>query len=556
MRASSLFGGTALMALLSASGQAQVQRWNDRGASNTADDAPRIHLIIDGYRSFYYGEPVPVHFEVSDDAYVLVGRVDSHGRLTILFPRSRLASSFAPGNTLVRVRGSHTASFGAFYATDVGRTGFVFALASYAPFDLSAFRTQDFERIGLPSQLSEVNRRYAYNPSEYVERFASWVLFDGNTPYDYDVDYYSVDFDPLIAGAGASSQCYSNSGFWYDDGDRYLLGSGFNGFGFHPYGFRCGGFYYGNYSCYGFSLYSLYGPCLDIRGPFIVHGPINGGNPPRTLPPIIGGPGGVNTKVLTGGLWRPDTVGRIADDDSRLKPPEPAQDAGGRRAAPTADSTWSRIFALPHASNPGPRATAPVRHSNSDATGATRPGWSDDPARNGRTTLSRDGMTPPRPTEAPPRSTDAHARHVPTPAPPRVESRPSREKQPSYNPRPPERVAAPPVRETPRAAPESPRTRSATPRPPRESAPAVHREPSSPPPARQATPREPPAAPPPRQETRQPPSHPVMREPPASRPAVREAPPPPAVRQAPPSPPPSAPAATGSSSSPKKPPRD
>ncbi len=518
MRANPLFAGIALVALSGALGRAQEQRWNDRGGSRPADDAPRINLFVDGYRGFYYGEPVPVHFQVSDDAYVLVGRVDSNGRLTILFPRSRLASSFAPGNTLVRVRGAHAGSFGAFYATDVGRTGFVFALASYAPFDLSAFRTQDFERIGLPSQLSEVSRRYAYDPSDYVERFANWVLFDGNTPYDYDIDYYAVEVAPFIAGAGAYSQCYSNSGFWYDDGDRYLLGSGFNGFGFHPYGYRCGGFYYGNFSCFGFSLYSLYGPCLDIRGPFVVRGPI-GGNPPRTLPPITGGPGGVNTKVLTGGLWHPDTVGRIGDDDSRLKPPEPVRDAGGRRVAQGADSTWSRIFAFPRGtSEPAPRATAPARPSNSDATGATRPAWTNDPARNGRTTPSRDGMTPSQ-TSSPPRSAGAPARHVPTPAPPRVESRPAREKQPSYTPRPPERVAAPvreppraaPVREPRRAAPESPRTQSATPRPPRESAPVVHRERPSPPPA------------------------------------VREPPPPP----------PRAPPATGSSSSsPKKPPRD
>jgi hypothetical protein len=555
MRATPLFAGIALVALSGALGQAQVQRWNDRGGSRTADDAPRINLFVDGYRGFYYGEPVPVHFQVSDDAYVLVGRVDSNGRLTILFPRSRLASSFAPGNALVRVRGSRAGAFGAFYATDVGRTGFVFAVASYAPFDLSAFRSQDFERIGLPSQLSEVNRRYAYNPSEYVERFASWVLFDGNTPYDYDIDYYSVDFAPLIAGAGAFSQCYSNSGVWFDDGDRYLLGSGLSGFGFHPYGYGCGGFHYGNFSCFGFSRYSLYGPCLDIRGPFVVRGPI-GGNPPRSLPPITGGPGDVNTKVLTAGLWRPDTVGRIGDDDSRLKPPEPVRDAGGRRAAQGADSTWSRIFVLPRGtSEPTPRATDPARPSNSDATGATRPGWTNDPARNGRTTPSRDGMTPPR-ASSPPRSADAPARHVPTPAPTHVESRPAGEKQRSYTPRPPERVAAPPVREPPRAAPESPRQQSATPRPPRETAPAIHREPPAP--ARQATREQPRSSPPPRQATREPPpSHPVMREPPPSRPAVREAPAPRAVREAPPSRPPSAPRATGySSSSPKKPPRN
>ena len=56
------------------------------GRTDWTDQAPRVRVAIDGPRFVNPGMPMRVRFEVSDNAFVTVVRVDENGRMSILFP--------------------------------------------------------------------------------------------------------------------------------------------------------------------------------------------------------------------------------------------------------------------------------------------------------------------------------------------------------------------------------------------------------------------------------------------------------------------------------------
>ena len=179
------------LALVTSSLPAQAVRWNDRPTSNWEDDAPRVRVWFEGARGVAYGSPMRVRFEVDEDAYVTVVRVDDDGRMTILFPYSRNQRAAVRGGQIHYVRNPRIGGGGefSFIATD-RMSGYVFALASYTPLDFSVFENRDYDRVGGYSRFTLANRSIARRPDVFIDRFAAAVLWDVNTPYDYDVDYY------------------------------------------------------------------------------------------------------------------------------------------------------------------------------------------------------------------------------------------------------------------------------------------------------------------------------------------------------------------------------
>lgn len=97
---------------------AQVVRWNDRPTTTWQDEPPRVRVEIAGARSVAPGSPVLVKFELSDDAYVVVGRVDGSGRLTILYPERPRDRPAVKGNQLHYVRSTRMGLEASFIATD------------------------------------------------------------------------------------------------------------------------------------------------------------------------------------------------------------------------------------------------------------------------------------------------------------------------------------------------------------------------------------------------------------------------------------------------------
>lgn len=305
------------LSLIAAALPAQSVRWNDRPTATWQDDAPRVRVFIEGQRSVSYGAPMRVRFEVSDNAYVTVVRVDDQGRMTILFPYSRNQRAAARGNTVHYVRNPRLGGNTAFLANDRMGGGYIFALASYAPLDFSRFENRDYDRIGGYSAFTVANRNIARRPDVFIDRFAAAVLWDTNTPYDYDVDYYFPSARTAAFGLNAYSMCAS----MFDEFGAFTFGRSllwdWNNTDFvgYPYRSMCRN-YYNNIRCMSvLALYSSWGCNNYIQ---VVQNP--------TTPPVGGGGDSTvvvpNEGVVRGGMQAPTPVPLIPGGGPETPPVE------------------------------------------------------------------------------------------------------------------------------------------------------------------------------------------------------------------------------------------
>jgi hypothetical protein len=303
---------TALLFAPVFTGGAQTTRWNDRSTERLTDDAPAVSVWFEDSRQMRFGSSPRVRFRVEEDAYVVIGRVDSDGRMTILFPYNRTTRSFVRGGTdnIVRSRrGGTTYSFTTYERWGIG---FVFAIASYEPLDFSRLQNRDFDSdIGVANAIA---RRYTGNPRRVVEKFAPWVLWDQNTPYEYDIVSYSVE-TPTYASYSSFCGGGAQYGNYYDLYDQSYCNSAYG-----YYGLFCSGYLgYGSALCY-----DPYFGRFGYRGGTIATGPRQppttpSGNLPNTkLIPQIRQPG--EDGKINGGqraleLPTRPTVGGTAGDD-------------------------------------------------------------------------------------------------------------------------------------------------------------------------------------------------------------------------------------------------
>jgi len=277
---------------------AQTVRWNDRPSETWTAQAPRVLIAIEGSRAPVYGAPMRVRYEVSDNAYVAVVRVDGEGRMTILFPYSRNQRATARAGLVHYVRDPQLGGQFAFVATD-RYAGYVFAIASYAPLDLSAFEYRDYERIGGWSTFTAANREIASRPDVFIERFASAVLWDKDTPYDFDVDYYFPQGYPstLNTASLCSSLYYGTSSAYlgyplWSESDWQVAG--------YPGQSPCGG-WYNSVRCFS-PFASIYGYGNCAVGSFIAAAQPAG---PLTEHPVDPTAAVPNEGVVRGGLFTP-----------------------------------------------------------------------------------------------------------------------------------------------------------------------------------------------------------------------------------------------------------
>lgn len=205
MHGRSLVAGVIVALALASPAASQQVRWNDRVAADTGPETPTVRVWLEGARTYDYGAPVRVWFNVSDDAYVVVARVDANGHLTVLYPSNRSRTSEVKGGEDVLIRGRRGAA--SFYATDRMSGGFVFAMASYDPFDMSRLGIRDFDRYVTGTYVGRPNRVYIGDPHRVVTRFASMVLYSNLSPFDYAVDYYNVDAPYYVTSTGFSNFC-------------------------------------------------------------------------------------------------------------------------------------------------------------------------------------------------------------------------------------------------------------------------------------------------------------------------------------------------------------
>lgn len=352
MQGRSLVTGALVALALSAPAGAQSVRWNDRVDVDTGPETPTVRLWLEGTHTYSYGAPVRVWFNVSDDAYVVVARVDGNGHLTVLFPTSRTRTSEVKGGEDIQVRGRRGAA--TFYATDRMAGGFVFAMASYDPLDLSRLTSRDFDRYVTGIYVGRPTRVYVGDPHRIVSRFANLVLFSDQSPFDYAVDYYNVDAPYYVTSAGFSNFCNGYYG-QYRRGlaerwdDEMYYGDGFGAM------YNCG-FY--NYCTMG----SPYGLGYDLYGMGFVN-PLcfyPRSNQPTSTRPPVSPPGSDSARVpvwLTDSVrvGRPDTVGvvperpvaELRDGNEGLRRGATVTTGPGRPISVGDDDPSGRSYAIP-----------------------------------------------------------------------------------------------------------------------------------------------------------------------------------------------------------------
>jgi hypothetical protein len=323
------------LAIVAPSLAAQTVRWNDRPSATWADEAPRVRITIEGPRAVSYGAPMRIRFEVSDNAYVTVVRVDDDGRMTILFPYSRNQRAAARGGQVHYVRNPRFGNNVSFFAND-RMGGYVFALATYAPLDFSTFENRDYDRAGGWSRFTQANRSIARRPDVFIDRFAAAVLWDVNTPYDYDVDYYFPQGYPGMFNAYALC---GTSAFGYDLGWRTSLAQ-FSSWDrmAYPYSFMCRD-WYSRLQCYSWMAFYGYSACRNVgiqvaTGPTV---PVGGQPADTTWVP--------NEGVVRGGLFTPTPVPVGAGPE-----PPPAERPAGRFDRPGAGgngAAWDGVLSIP-----------------------------------------------------------------------------------------------------------------------------------------------------------------------------------------------------------------
>jgi hypothetical protein len=282
----------ALPLLLTA--QSRVD-WRSAAPTDSYDEgAPVVRVWIPGTWTFRFGQPVPVSFEVSEPAHVAVFRVDGGGRLSVLWPqRQRLQTAVQAGQEY-RVTGSFSsyAAFGADYGYG---QGMVIAIASHDPIDLTQFRRYWNDASFYRNVSSQ--RPYLGGVRYIVDRLAQEVLFEPDTPFDYDVAFYSVG-GGVISHATAQSCSYD-----LDYGYRRSYAAYISSYRYDIWNDDCLSALYSYYWAH-CAAWSAFGYPGAYPGWCRTWWPARPG-----MPPVAGGPApeqpGVNTGMIDSVMSRP-----------------------------------------------------------------------------------------------------------------------------------------------------------------------------------------------------------------------------------------------------------
>jgi hypothetical protein len=147
-------------------------------------DAPDVELWISGDNLFRRGDRARVYFRTDEDAFVTIVRIDTDGRVDVLFPEDPYGDAEVRGGHTYRVYGHGHESF---VINDYPGLGYIFAIASWEPFDyerVSHGRRWDYRYAG-----GRVHR----DPYVAAREFAELLLEDPRASYSFDVAEYHVE---------------------------------------------------------------------------------------------------------------------------------------------------------------------------------------------------------------------------------------------------------------------------------------------------------------------------------------------------------------------------
>lgn len=196
----------AAASLLVVAGSAHAQRVDDTrptGHGRSYGRAPEVDVWIDRY-VFRSGERIRAYFESEPGAYITILRVTTTGNVVVLYPR-RPTAQRAYRDRLV----NDEVTYGGrpeFYLNEPDGVGFVFAVASFEPFDYRAFNSG-----GLWSMSQLAGNRYG-DPYRTVNSFVARSL---SARAEYSTDYIQYE---VISGGRYQRYGYGyGHESWYDD---------------------------------------------------------------------------------------------------------------------------------------------------------------------------------------------------------------------------------------------------------------------------------------------------------------------------------------------------
>jgi len=146
---------------------------------------PRISVSLDAESPYQRGDDAHVYLVTEVDAYVTVVRIDTDGRLRLLFPLDPWEDNWVRGGKRVEVLSRNRGS--AFRISDYAGVGYVFAVASPDPFDFQAITRGDHWDYRTVAD----DGRVRGDPYVAIGDLADKITPGGE--YDYDVAEYYVE---------------------------------------------------------------------------------------------------------------------------------------------------------------------------------------------------------------------------------------------------------------------------------------------------------------------------------------------------------------------------
>src|SRR5256886_2497111 len=131
------------------------------------------------------GQAARVYFRTEQDAYVTILRVDTDGRVRVLYPREPWDDNFARGGREYDVL--QRSSPDAFYVDDYPGMGYIFAVAAADPFVYDAIKSEDHWDYRLIA-----DGRVRGDPYTALTDLAQRIVPDRYTDWDYDIAPYYV----------------------------------------------------------------------------------------------------------------------------------------------------------------------------------------------------------------------------------------------------------------------------------------------------------------------------------------------------------------------------
>src|SRR6267143_185428 len=162
---------------------ARVAGFADR---HRVDAGPYVEVWANEEDTFRRGQQIRVYFRTSQDAYVTIFRIDTDGRVRVLYPVEPWEDNFARGGQDFEVDGNELARE-AFTIDDYPGVGYLFAVASADPFVYDQIESGDHWDYRVIA-----DGRVRGDPYVAMTDLAQRIVPEGYTDWDYDVISYNV----------------------------------------------------------------------------------------------------------------------------------------------------------------------------------------------------------------------------------------------------------------------------------------------------------------------------------------------------------------------------